>query len=197
MKNTTKPILAVFGGAFNPPHQGHLNCVKSLLMSDSIDHVLVVPSAAHPFGKKMLPMKHRMAMLKALFSVWHASDQSDLTLSDLEANMKKNLPKEGDQSVYSYDVLKEVQKAYPNHRVVLAVGEDNVEQLPKFYKATEIEKEFGVLAIKEHENCAHSTVIREKVKENRNQWEKDVGASVAKYIKEHGLYSKKTSEVKV
>jgi len=65
--------VAVFGGAFNPPTFGHSEIVKvirkEMARNESliIDEVLVVPCAAHPFGKSLALFRDRVNMCKLAF----------------------------------------------------------------------------------------------------------------------------------
>jgi nicotinate-nucleotide adenylyltransferase len=190
MKNTTKPILAVFGGAFDPPHNGHLSCVKQLLMSDEVAHVVVMPSAGHARDKKTESFEHRMNMLEALFSCWHKSDRMDVTVSDFESTIKKE---KGQKYVYSYDVLASLQKSYPNYDVVLAVGKDNQDAILDFYRGDEILSEFGVLVVNEQESFEHSSALRARMKKEgmSKSVVRNLGAKVANYIVENKLYQSK------
>ena len=58
--------IAVFGGSFNPPTMGHAMVVQWLLWSGKVDRVMLVPSDGHPFGKSMLPLGARAALLREM-----------------------------------------------------------------------------------------------------------------------------------
>lgn len=63
-----KKQVALFGGAFDPPHRGHAQ-VASVVASDTIDEVWFVPVYKHPWAEKygkevMAPYEHRLAMLQ-------------------------------------------------------------------------------------------------------------------------------------
>ena len=45
----TRPVAALFGGSFDPPHRGHQRIVDSLLKRDGIETVIVVPAFRNPF----------------------------------------------------------------------------------------------------------------------------------------------------
>ena len=51
--------LAIYGGAFDPPHAGHASVIRRVL--DSCDQVLVVPSYQHADGKRMADFDLRCA----------------------------------------------------------------------------------------------------------------------------------------
>jgi nicotinate-nucleotide adenylyltransferase len=58
----------IFGGAFDPPHLGHL-CVAALaLATGELDRLLVVPTFDHPFGKRMASWAERLAMTRLAFA---------------------------------------------------------------------------------------------------------------------------------
>jgi nicotinate-nucleotide adenylyltransferase len=63
-----RPAWGIFGGAFDPPHLGHL-CVAALaLATGELDRLLVVPTFDHPFGKRMAPWAERLAMARLAFA---------------------------------------------------------------------------------------------------------------------------------
>ena len=67
--------LALFGGSFNPPHQGHLTAIEGLKRDPKVDRVLVLPSHGTPLKNASLPFLHRFQMTKlALDSVAEVSD---------------------------------------------------------------------------------------------------------------------------
>ena len=55
----------VFGGSFNPPHQGHVNVVERLLKSFRL--VVVAPTLQNPFKKESaVSLEHRARMFELL-----------------------------------------------------------------------------------------------------------------------------------
>ena len=53
----------VFGSAFNPPTQGHRDVL--IQAAPHFDNILLVPSVAHAFHKKTLPLAKRVELLEA------------------------------------------------------------------------------------------------------------------------------------
>ena len=80
MKKNIK--LGVFGGSFDPPHNAHLELVRSVVVELDLDHVLVTV-AKDPWQKsasrKITDSTHRLEMTRLLFR-----DYSDATVTDIE-----------------------------------------------------------------------------------------------------------------
>ena len=47
MDNNYKRV-GVFGGAFNPPHNGHVAAADTAIRSPSLDKLLVIPTGSSP-----------------------------------------------------------------------------------------------------------------------------------------------------
>ena len=56
-----RPVLAVLGGSFNPPHLGHALLTSYLFARGLADRVLVAPCWDHPLGKHLIPFERRMS----------------------------------------------------------------------------------------------------------------------------------------
>lgn len=59
-------VIAVFGGAFSPPHVGHAMVASWVKLTGLADLVVLVPAANHPFGKSMASFDLRIKMCEAL-----------------------------------------------------------------------------------------------------------------------------------
>jgi len=59
---------AVFGGSFDPPHLAHLLVAAYVLGAQPIERLLVTPTAAHPFGKRLASFEHRLRMCELAFA---------------------------------------------------------------------------------------------------------------------------------
>ena len=56
--------MALYGGAFDPFHNGHLATISLLLSSGLVDEVVVVPCGDRPEKPGTSPAVHRLAMAK-------------------------------------------------------------------------------------------------------------------------------------
>jgi nicotinate-nucleotide adenylyltransferase len=63
-----KSEWAVFGGSFDPPHVAHVLAAAYALAAHGVARVLVTPTAAHAFGKRLSSFEHRLRMCELAFA---------------------------------------------------------------------------------------------------------------------------------
>lgn len=126
--------IGVLGSAFNPPHNGHADVVAQALAE--FDRVLLVPSYRHAFGKNMLPYHWRLQMVAALVE---AIADDRVALFDIEKSLAE-MQDDPMRPVYTYDVLAETERRFPNAQIAFIVGPDNAatSTWQKFYRGDEI-----------------------------------------------------------
>lgn len=109
--------IALFGGAFDPPHLGHSQVADYLLQNKLADEVWFVPVKHHPFEKKVTESKYRSAML-------------DLVLEELGPQAKiESFELESTATTYTANTLLSLQKKHPDHTFSWVIGSDNLEKL--------------------------------------------------------------------
>lgn len=59
--------VALYGGAFDPPHIGHIRLVQSLLKTKTVDEVWLMPCGDREDKKLLLSMNKRFYLMKLLF----------------------------------------------------------------------------------------------------------------------------------
>lgn len=115
--------IGVFGGAFNPVHNGHINLAKSYLESLSLDKLLIVPTAnpPHKTASGLADGAHRLHMLSLAFSGIEKAEISDIEFQRTEKS-------------YTYDTIMELRKSYPDDEIFLIIGEDQFLSFDKWYR---------------------------------------------------------------
>ncbi len=184
--------IALFGGAFDPPHRGHQRVARSLVEQKIVDEVWFVPVKRHPFDKQLSADKHRVAMLKLIIEPIF---QQKIETYELDHSQKS----------YSFLTLKHFQKTFPHHSFRWVIGADNVENFSKWFKYKELLEEFPVYIYPRDRVkltqlsrgmvwldqvvpiTVASSDIREKVKRKESITEL-VDPEVERYIKENQLY---------
>lgn len=129
----------MFGGSFNPVHNGHLRLAEAVHKDAGYDKVLFVPAFHSPF--KNMPSgatdEDRLRML-------------ELALDGLEwASIEDCEIKRGGIS-YTYDTVTSLEKKYRESGMLsgklgLVIGEDLVEGFPRWYRASELAEKVDII----------------------------------------------------
>lgn len=119
-----KKIL-LFGGTFNPIHNGHLIIAQEAVEALSFNEVIFIPSATPPHKKDVLNVYHRLNMTKlATERVGH------FKVSDIEEK------REGPS--YTYDTVMHFREEYPDSEIYWLIGTDSLPELKTWYKIKEL-----------------------------------------------------------
>ncbi len=183
--------IAVFGGAFDPPHYGHLAVAQAVLEHGFADEVWFLPVHSHPFDKRLSAPTERVALLQLVLQ-----DKMKLCTLELETIEKS----------YTYVTLQKLAQTYPEHSFCFVIGSDNVGHFPQWFHAQQLLKQFTVLVYPRHgtedvtllpgmkplTNVAtiriSSTSIREAIAAGRSL-KGLVPSAVAQYIQTTDLYT--------
>ncbi|MBU3715552.1 MAG: nicotinate (nicotinamide) nucleotide adenylyltransferase [Candidatus Nanopelagicaceae bacterium] len=183
---------ALFGGTFDPFHNGHLHLIKSLLATRRFDNLVVIP-AGDPYQKSgSAPASDRLAMAKL------ALQGEAVRISDCE--VQRLGPS------YAIDTVKEIKDLIPADRYTWVIGSDAFAGLPsweRFEELTSIVDFLVILRPGSSEVLSIPGVIFQLLEigapeisatelRNRLHRGEDVGAflpaGVLSYIKEKHLY---------
>lgn len=109
--------LALYGGSFDPIHDGHLAVARRAREAFSLDEILFVPAARPPHkpGLELAPGADRLAMVQLAIE-----GEEGMSVSDQE------LRREGPS--YTVQTLEEL--AAPDRELYLILGSDNLEGFP-------------------------------------------------------------------
>lgn len=195
--------VAIYGGSFDPPHNGHKLLAQSLAKSCGADKVIIIPAAMSPFKNQTgASPQDRFNMCKLLF------EEPLFEVSDIEINR-------GGKS-YTIDTVKAVKSRYPEAELFLFMGDDMLLSFNKWYKYDEIAQLCTIVAgcrtenleklqaLEDFKNKAElekgviicnsvpveisSTQIRNSIKQGCTAAELSITPEVYDYIKSRGLY---------
>lgn len=121
------PLLGLLGGSFDPVHHGHLILARDAVETLGLDGLRFVPAARNPFkpAGNDAPAELRLAMLRAA-----VADEPGFAVDDGE--LRRPPPS------YTFDTVADVARRFPEARLVLLVGEDNVPGLPSWHRWEEL-----------------------------------------------------------
>ena len=101
--------IGVFGGAFNPVHNGHINMVKEAFADLKLQKMLIIPTCVSPHksNKGLIAFEDRAKMCELAFADEIASGKFEI--SDIEKRM-------GGTS-YTINTIRELKRQYPDDAV--------------------------------------------------------------------------------
>lgn len=128
----------IFGGAFNPVHNGHVHLAKEAIEQLKLRKLLVIPTFESPHKTtKLLPFDVRMEMCRLAFE--GISDKCEIEISDIERKM-------GGVS-YTINTIRELARQFPDGQFYLLIGGDMLFSFKEWYKYESILKESKVCAV--------------------------------------------------
>ena len=195
--------IGVFGGTFNPIHNGHIKLLKLYYKELGLDKIIVIPTniPPHKAAENVADSIDRLNMLNLAFCEFPYVE-----ISDIELKMSGKS--------YTVNTLTELKKLYPEDELYLIVGGDmflcfetwkDYEKILSMCTLCSAPREIGeYTALKECQKkldpnksstilldsevlVLSSSEIREKIKTN-SDLDKLIPQKVLEYINQKGLY---------
>lgn len=199
--------LGIFGGSFDPVHQGHLLLAECCLAQARLDQVWFIPNAHQPLkpAGSVADNEHRLAMLELA-----CQPNSKFKINTTELDR-------GGVS-YTVDTLEAIHTELPDADLFFLMGADSLADLPKWRRPKDIcrlatplvvhraetpEPDFEALRplvstnrlnlIRQHlvemqPTPISSSQIRALISQG-GEWQPFVAAEVADYLIHHQLYT--------
>lgn len=151
-----KNKILIFGGTFNPIHNGHLILAEHCINEEGFDKVVFIPTM-NPYYKDTLDFDTRLKMLKMAIK-----DNDKFTYSSIEK--KYNL--EGKL----YLILEKISELSDDDITIL-IGSDSLMNLDWWYKIDEILKKYKILVLKRDDE---DEAISIKIAEYKEKYGADI-----------------------
>jgi len=131
-----RPNFAIFGGSFNPPHQGHVELIRAVLSEAQVDHVFAVPANRSPFksGPPSLPGDLRCDMMRTALR-----DNARTTVLDWE--ITRPAPS------YSVHTVEALRAACPQADLHFVMGSDVFRTFRDWHRADRILDLAGLIVL--------------------------------------------------
>jgi nicotinate-nucleotide adenylyltransferase len=192
--------LGLFGGTFDPVHNGHLRAVDGARRELKLDRVLLLPNPQppHKLGEELTPYLHRKEMLRLALA-----DYPKLEIGDFE--------EQTEGPAYTTDTVRRIVRNFPAdfYELWLILGMDSLIELPRWKDPEELFR-YARVAVLPRPGFApdairpdyitrvkilqtplvdvSATEIRRRLKCGQSTGEL-LPPAVAAYIRDHGLYS--------
>jgi nicotinate-nucleotide adenylyltransferase len=121
--------IAIYGGTFDPIHHAHLILARQAIEMLGLSKVILVPASISPL-KKAAPVASgevRLAMLQAAIK-----GEPEFEVNECE--LLRPPPS------YTIDTVEDIRQRECDAAIYCLIGEDNVEQLPRWHRFAELEK---------------------------------------------------------
>ena len=194
--------IGIYGGSFNPVHNGHMHLAETALKEFELDMIFFVPCriSPHRFDGDYVSGKDRLEMLRLA-----CGDNPKFQVSGYEL--------ENERTSYSIYTVEYFKKKFPDDELYLLVGSDMLLSFEKWYRFEDILKnvtlavvsrtdgdrdillekaeklgEYGRITIgKSAPLMVSSTEIRKKIAKNEN-CSCYLDKNVVQYIRMGNLY---------
>ncbi len=118
-------MTALFGGAFDPIHEGHLAIAAAAIDQFQLRRLIYLPSGSPPHKPLRTPFQHRVAMIR---------------LADPSAEISE--VEDSSQPTYTFDTLQH----FPEPRAFL-IGADAFADIESWYRWTDVVRMTGFLVV--------------------------------------------------
>jgi nicotinate-nucleotide adenylyltransferase len=187
--------VAILGGAFNPPHWGHLTVAQQILDFCQIDQVWLMPTFCYDpaFNKQLASFSKRLAMTSFF-------KQPKIKVSDFEKTISG--------ISHTYKVMSSLQKKFQKVDFSFVMGSDNLRHFSKWACYQKILKKWKIYVFPREKvikkfldyrmevvkspllvtTPISSTLVRQTILQQK-PLDHLLPPSVVEYIKEEGLFT--------
>jgi len=138
--------VGILGGAFNPPHIGHLVCAQEALLQFELDRVVFVPTGEPP---------HRALEDDPGAEVRLEMVELAIAGDERFASSRIELDREGPS--YTADTLAEIGSGSSDYELFLILGGDQAAALPEWHEPERVLEQATVLVV-ERVNWSRSAI---------------------------------------
>jgi nicotinate-nucleotide adenylyltransferase len=177
--------VGIYGGTFDPIHNGHLKVISQLIEKKIIDRLILVP-AGQPLLRENSPVasgadRRKMCQLAVSTLPSHISEH-------VEVNPIEIL-REGPS--YAIDTVEAVRNAHPGDEIFLIMGSDAYSKIDQWHRADELHKLASIICINRPGFAQHGIDIAAldvSASEVRAGSSVAIPEIVAAFIRENRLY---------
>lgn len=188
-------VTGIYGGSFNPIHNGHLALAQALVEGGLVDEMWLMVSPQNPFkvNAELLADEERLRLARLA-----VADIPAVEVSDREFSMPR--------PSYMYNTLQALSREHPSREFVLVIGADNWQRFSAWYRSNDILSSHriivfprpgfplrrvprGVAIARTPLLDISSTSIRKSIADDPNYDGEGLPAAVWEEIKAKGLYN--------
>jgi nicotinate-nucleotide adenylyltransferase len=128
--------LALFGGSFDPVHNGHLLVAQAAREELELSRLFFIPAAQSPFkpDRRSAAANERLRLLRLALAgkTWCELDEQEIRRGGVS---------------YTIDTVRDYHRRFPQSQIYYLIGADHVVTLPQWREASELAKLVEFLVI--------------------------------------------------
>ena len=129
-----KQRVAVFGGSFDPIHNGHLALAGEVVSRGLADEVWLMVTPQNPHKQDKILSDERLRFQMAQLAV---EGMDGVKACDFEFSLPR--------PSYTLTTLTALDEAFPDKEFCMLLGADNWEKFDRWYKGDEILSRYGII----------------------------------------------------
>jgi len=128
--------IGLFGGSFNPVHNGHLLIARAALEELALDRLVFIPAARSPFkpGQPLAPDASRLRWLRLALAGWTRCEVDPLEI-------------ERGGISYTIETVRRLRERHPGACLHWLLGADHLPTLPRWREAEELARLVGFAVV--------------------------------------------------
>ena len=128
------PSIGIFGGSFNPIHNGHLQLARQLREAAGLDEVWLMVSPQNPLKRQDDLLDDDLRLQLARQAV---GGEQGIVVSGYEFRLPR--------PSYTWNTLQALERDFPDREFVLMIGGDNWERFQHWYRADDIVARYPIV----------------------------------------------------
>ncbi len=124
----------IFGGSFNPIHNGHIQLARSLREAVGLDEVWLMVSPQNPLKQQADLLDDDVRLQLARQAV---GSEQGIIVSDYEFHLPR--------PSYTWNTLQALERGFPDREFVLMIGGDNWQHFQRWYRADDIIERYPIV----------------------------------------------------
>ncbi|MBR1871552.1 MAG: nicotinate (nicotinamide) nucleotide adenylyltransferase [Kiritimatiellae bacterium] len=122
--------IGIFGGSFNPVHNGHIRVALAAARDCNLDKVFAIPAHVSPFKTSSPPWPDafRLELVRIAFAPF--APLLEVSAFEIERACTS----------YAIDTVRHFKALYPGAEIFFIIGEDSLAGLPRWKDWTELQR---------------------------------------------------------